>query len=125
MPGDATVWPAPSGPVGWRARNAKNWCMWPLGHVMPGDGQSVSERSAAIVAAVAAIGDAQARIALCEDTLETFDELTRRLRCALARIRAVPSDLGETCESVYNLIRRGGRMPHEGRWITRQEAATA
>jgi hypothetical protein len=73
----------------------------------------------------AAIRDAQARIAPCEDTLETFDELTRRLRYAVARIRAVPSDLGETYESVYNLIRRGGRMPHEGRWITRQEAATA
>ena len=42
---------------------------------------------------------------------------TARLRHALARIRAVPSDLGETYESVYNLIRRGGVMPYEGRWI--------
>jgi hypothetical protein len=97
--------------------------MWPLGHVMPRDGQSVSERSAAIAAAEAAIRDAQARIALCEDTLETFDELTRRPRYALARIRAVPSDLGETYESVYNLIRRGG--PHAARGAVDHQSGSA
>jgi hypothetical protein len=84
---------------------------------MPRDGQSVSERSAAIAAAEAAIRDAQARIALCEDTLETFDEL-RRLRYALA----VPSDLGETYESVYNLIRRGG--PHAARGAVDHQAGS-
>lgn len=49
----------------------------------------------------------------------------KQLRYALARIRAVPADLGETYESVYHLLRRGGRMPHEGRWITGQTPAPA
>jgi len=65
----------------------------------------------------AAIADAEARVRLCEDAIEILEPLTARLRHALARIRAVPSDLGETYESVYNLIRRGGVMPYEGRWI--------
>lgn len=65
----------------------------------------------------AAIDDARRRIALCEDTTGILDPLARRLTHALARLRAVPSDLGETYESVYNLIRRDGRMPYEGRWI--------
>jgi hypothetical protein len=49
--------------------------------------------------------------------MEILDELIARLRHALDRIRAVPSDLGDTYESVYNLIRCGGVMPHHGRWI--------
>ena len=65
----------------------------------------------------AAIAAAEARVRLCEDAIEILVPLEARLRHALARIRAVPSDLGETYESVYNLIRRGGVMPHEGRWI--------
>lgn len=73
----------------------------------------------------AAIDAARKRIALCEDTIIIVDALTRRLAHALARLRAVPGDLGETYVSVYNLVRRGGSMPHEGRWITGQEAATA
>ena len=68
-------------------------------------------------ARAAAIAAAEARVRLCEDAIEILEPLAARLRHALARIRAVPSDLGETYESVYNLIRRGGRMPHEGRWI--------
>jgi hypothetical protein len=65
----------------------------------------------------AAIVDAEARVRLCEAAIEILMPLAARLRHALARIRAVPSDLGETYESVYNLIRRGGVMPYEGRWI--------
>ena len=65
----------------------------------------------------AAIADAEARVRLCEDAIEILVPLEARLRHALARIQAVPSDLGETYESVYGLIRRGGRMPYEGRWI--------
>lgn len=49
-------------------------------------------------------------------------ELTRRLRYALARIRDVPSDLGETYESVYNLIRRGG--PHAARGAVDHQAGS-
>jgi hypothetical protein len=65
----------------------------------------------------AAIADAEARVRLCEDAIEILVPLEARLRHALARIRAVPGDLGETYESVYTLIRRGGVMPYEGRWI--------
>lgn len=74
-------------------------------------------KSAAIEAARAAISDANERLAVCQSALEVLAELITRLRYALARIRAVPSDLGETYESVYTLIRRGGVMPYEGRWI--------
>ena len=73
----------------------------------------------------AAIADAEARVRLCEAAIEILTPLAARLRHALARVRAVPSDLGETYESVYNLIRRGGAMPHEGRWITGEGVATA
>ncbi len=65
----------------------------------------------------AAIAAAEARVGLCEDAIEILVPLEARLRHALARIRAVPSDLGETYESVYSLIRCGGVMPYEGRWI--------
>jgi hypothetical protein len=66
----------------------------------------------------AAIADAEARVGMCEAAIEVLEPLTARLRHALARIGAVPADLGETYESVYTLIRRGGTMPHQGRWIT-------
>ena len=82
-------------------------------------------KAAAIEAAREAIADANERIAVCQSALEVLGELITRLRHALARIRAVPSDLGETYESVYNLIRRGGVMPHEGRWVTGQGEASA
>ena len=51
--------------------------------------------------------------------------LRQHLERARARIRAVPADLGETYESVYRLIRRGGVMPYEGRWITGEGRASA
>ena len=65
----------------------------------------------------AAIAESEARVRLCEDAIEILVPLEARLRHALARIRAVPADLGETYESVYALVRRGGVMPYEGRWI--------
>ena len=76
-----------------------------------------SAKAAAIAAAEAAIADAQERAGLCEAAIDVLDPLITRLRHALGRLRAVPSGLGETYESVYTLIRRGGRMPYEGRWI--------
>ncbi len=89
-------------------------------------------RAAAIEAAEAAIEEADAHLAECETRVEiceeigrAMDTLAQRLRIALARIRAVPGDLGETYEAVYRLIRRGGRLPHEGRWITGETASTA
>ena len=78
-------------------------------------------RSTAIDAARALIADCETRAGICEDIAPVLDTLARRLRHALARIRAVPADLGETYESVYNLLRAGGWMPHEGRFITGEE----
>jgi hypothetical protein len=82
-------------------------------------------RAAAIEAAQEAVAAARAwvnecgtRIDICEEIREAMKTLTQRLRIALARIRAVPADLGETYESVYRLIRAGGHLPREGRWIT-------
>ena len=77
-----------------------------------------ARRAAAIAAAEALIGECETRIEICEDIGHALHVLRRRLERARARIRAVPADLGETYESVYNLLRRGGHMPHEGRWIT-------
>jgi hypothetical protein len=36
----------------------------------------------------------------------------------LQALRQVPHDLGEVYELVYGFIRRGGKMPRPGRWIT-------
>ena len=83
-----------------------------------------SAKAAAIKAAEAAIADAEERvrdaerrIAICEDTTEILDPLTRRLQAALQALRQVPHDLGEVYELIYQFIRRGGKMPHLGRWI--------
>ena len=70
-----------------------------------------------------AIAAARERLALCADALDILRTLIARLRRALTRLHAVPSDVGETYESVYNLIRGpdgrgGGQMPYEGEWIT-------
>jgi hypothetical protein len=81
-------------------------------HAMPAE---TDKQRAARDAAIAA---AQTRIALCEEALGILGPLAARLRHALNRIRAVPSDVGETYESVYRLLRRGGEMPFDGDWIT-------
>lgn len=73
----------------------------------------------------AAIAAAEARVRLCETAIEVLVPLAARLRHAQARIRVIPGDLGETYESVYNLIRSRGTMPHQGRWITGEGVATA
>ena len=64
------------------------------------------------------IRDAERRISICEDTAEILDSLARRLQAALQALRQVPHDLGEVYELIYAFIRRGGKMPHLGRWIT-------
>lgn len=79
---------------------------------------AIRAAEAAIAAAEERIRECELRIDICERITTAMDELAKRLRYALARLRAVPSDLGETYESVYNLIRSGGHMPYEGRWIT-------
>ena len=82
-------------------------------------------RDAAVAAAKALIAECQTRISICEDIDRALTALRQHLERATARIRAVPADLGETYESVYRLIRRGGVMPYEGRWITGEGRASA
>ena len=72
----------------------------------------------AIAGAEGRIRDAERRIGICEDIAEILDPLTRRLQAALQALRQVPHDLGEVYELIYTFIRRGGKMPRLGRWIT-------
>jgi hypothetical protein len=64
------------------------------------------------------VAEAERRLALCEEALDILGPLTDRLAYALRRIQNVPSDVGETYECVYRLLRRGGRMPSDGDWVT-------
>jgi hypothetical protein len=75
------------------------------------------EQRAARAAAIAA---AKQRIAFCNEALDILAAMIKRLEYALYRLRGVPAELGETYESVYNLIRRSGHaaMPYDGDWIT-------
>jgi len=75
-------------------------------------------KAAAIAAAEALIAECESRASICADIGQALGVLRQRLERARTRLRAVPSDLGETYESVYNLIRRGGHLPHQGRWIS-------
>ncbi len=36
---------------------------------------------------------------------------------ALRQLRAVPQDLGEVYELIYEFVRSGGKLPRYGRWI--------
>ena len=83
-----------------------------------------SARAAAIAAAEAAIAGAEARIrdaerrtAICEAAADILDPLAERLARALARLRAVPQDLGEVYELIYEFVRSGGKLPRHARWI--------
>ena len=79
---------------------------------------AITTAETAINAAEERTRDAERRISICEDTTEILDPLTRRLHAALQALRQVPHDLGEVYELIYAFIRRGGKMPHPGRWIT-------
>jgi hypothetical protein len=74
-------------------------------------------RAAAISAAEVAIADAEERIRTCEAAADLLDPLAARLEQALDRLRAVPQDLGDAYELIYQFIRRGGKLPAFGRWI--------
>ena len=81
-------------------------------------------RTAAIAAAEAAVADAEARIAdaerrigICEASADLLDPLAERLARALGQLRAVPQDLGEVYELIYEFVRSGGKLPRYGRWI--------
>ena len=79
---------------------------------------AISAAEAAIADAEGQVRDAERRIGICEDTSEILDPLTGRLHAALQALRQVPHDLGEVYELIYAFIRRGGKMPRLGRWIT-------
>ena len=79
---------------------------------------AISAAETAIDEAEERIRDAERRIAICESAAEILDSLTRRLQAALQALRQVPHDLGEIYQLIYQFIRRGGKMPHLGRWIT-------
>jgi chromosome segregation ATPase len=83
-----------------------------------------SARAAAIAAAEAAVAEAEARIqdaerriGICEAAADILDPLAERLARALRQLRAVPQDLGEVYELVYEFICSGGKLPRYGRWI--------
>jgi hypothetical protein len=79
---------------------------------------AINAAEAAIAGAEERIRDAERRISICESAAEILDSLTRRLQAALQALRQVPHDLGEVYELIYAFIRRGGKMPRLGRWIT-------
>jgi hypothetical protein len=81
-------------------------------------------KQAAIMAAEAAIADAERRIGLCEAAAEVLDPLAQRLTAALGCLRRVPEDLGEVYQLVYEFIRKGGRLPAYARWIEGDRART-
>jgi hypothetical protein len=59
----------------------------------------------------AAILAALQRIRLGEAAAEALDKLAQRLQAALDRLQQVRCDLGEVYELVYQLIRKGGKLP--------------
>ena len=83
-----------------------------------------SARAAAIAAAEAAVADAEARITdaerrigICEAAADILAPLAERLTRALGQLRAVPQDLGEVYELIYEFVRSGGKLPRYARWI--------
>lgn len=69
----------------------------------------------------AAQREAAERISVCKDTLAVLASLHQRLRFAVDRLDSVPEAMGETYEAAYALIRNGGQLPHEGRWLTGED----
>ena len=83
-----------------------------------------SARAGAIAAAEAAVADAETRITdaerrigICEAAADILAPLAERLTRALGQLRAVPQDLGEVYELIYEFVRSGGKLPRYARWI--------
>jgi hypothetical protein len=94
-----------------------------MGTRQPCDGCH-SARAAAIAAAEAAIADAETRIAhaelrigICEAAADVLAPLAERLARTLTQLRAVPQDLGEVYQLIYEFVRSGGKLPRYARWI--------
>jgi hypothetical protein len=77
-------------------------------------------KTAAIVAADAAIRDARDRISVCEAALDILGPLDHLLTAVADRLQAVPADLGEVYVLIYQFVRSGGRLPQMARWIQGQ-----
>lgn len=54
----------------------------------------------------------------CEAALEILDETGTRLAHALKCLRQVPDDLASTYETPYRLVHDGGKLPHDGAFLT-------
>ena len=74
--------------------------------------------------AEARIRAADRRIGIGEAAADILDPLAERLAQALAQLRAVPQDLGEVYELVYEFVCSGGKLPRHARWIEGEEAHT-
>jgi hypothetical protein len=81
-------------------------------------GASEQETADAEAAAEAARAEAMMRIADCDTALDILGPVLARLRYALSCLSCVPDDLETTYEAPYELVRRGGALPHEGEWLT-------
>src|SRR5260370_1113702 len=78
---------------------------------------SLTAAEAAVAQAAARTRDAERRMAVCEAAADILDPLAERLAGALRQLRAVPQDLGEVYELIYEFVRSGGKLPRYGRWI--------
>jgi hypothetical protein len=69
-------------------------------------------------AAASAMAETQRQAGDCQAALEILQDTGLRLQHAHACFVQVPEDLAETYEACYDLIRRGGKLPHDGDFIT-------
>jgi hypothetical protein len=58
----------------------------------------------------------------CDTALEALASLPTHLRAARANLSRAPAELGETYQQVYDLLEQGRVMPHDGRWISGEDA---
>jgi enamine deaminase RidA (YjgF/YER057c/UK114 family) len=80
-------------------------------------------KQAAITEAETAAADAEARIGIsvqvattAEAAIAVLEPFAAALVIVAARLRRVPSDLGEAYELVYAFLRSGGKLPPFARW---------
>jgi hypothetical protein len=69
-------------------------------------------------AAETRVTEARAALGDCEAALEILDETGTRLAHALKCLRQVPDDLAGTYEAPYQLVHDGGKLPHDGAFLT-------
>jgi hypothetical protein len=74
-----------------------------------------NERQAAV--ARSRVAAAQRTIADCMEALELLVDAAQRLAFVLAKLLAVPDELGDTYEAAYETVHRGHVLPHDGRFL--------